>query len=80
MLTRTCAIVCRATSIEADGRDIVLLGDAAGRLSLVASTSNDGPSKPIMRNLGVVSLTLELAGARFVTADQLFLINAGLPR
>lgn len=33
-----------------------------------------------MRNLGVVSLTLELAGARFVTADQLFLINAGLPR
>lgn len=33
---------------------MVLLGDAAGRLSLVSYGSREGPSKPIVRNLGVV--------------------------
>lgn len=33
---------------------MVLLGDAAGRLSLASYGSREGPSKPIVRNLGVV--------------------------
>jgi hypothetical protein len=46
--------VCSATSIQAEGRDVVLLADAAGRLSLVSYASREGPSKPIVRSLGVV--------------------------
>lgn len=44
----------RATTIQAEGRDVVLLGDSAGKLSLISYGTNEGLSKPIVRNLGVV--------------------------